>query len=217
MEAIYGLPRTFPVAKINRVALEDNVPRYAVEEALGRLSNISLYTGAIKLADFGCAFSADDPPNEIDFFGPYIVPEQYCTGHIGLPSDIWTLGCAIYLLLAGRDFFGIPDDSTGTVLSKITDMLGEPPEYILRSWQKRVSQDLQVRKTPLLPLAARVQDMRDGNEVLRMKNRKDEFSDRDISLLTDLLTSMLNYEPSERPTIEAVLHHPCMAFFEAQS
>lgn len=217
MEAVYGSPRTIPIKRIDGLPLDDCVPRYAVEEALGRLSNISLYTGAIKLADFGCAFSADKPPREIDFFGPYIVPEQYCTGKIGSPLDIWTLGCAIYLLLAGRDLFGIPDDSTGMVLSKMTDMLGEPPEHILQSWNTRVSKDLQVSKTPSRPLSVRVQEMRDGNEALRMRDRRHEFSDLDLTLLTDFLGSMLKYEPSERLTIEGVLQHPCMAFFEADS
>ncbi|PVH87328.1 putative srpk [Cadophora sp. DSE1049] len=217
MEAVYESSKTSPVVRNDGKPLPDNVPRYGVEEALGRLSNVSLYTGAIKLADFGFAFFEGNPPNEIDFLGPYIVPEQYCPGHIGRPCDIWTLGCAIYLLLSGRDLFGIPDDSTGVVFSNITAMLGEPPDYILESWRRITIPDLEVRSTPVKELPVWIQEIRSGNDSLRMKNRQDEFSDRDISVLANLLSIMLRYEPSERPTIQAVLQHPAMSFFEGNN
>lgn len=217
VNAICGAPRTVLVRRVDGMPLDDSVPKCGVEEALGRLSDISLYSGALKLSDFGCAFFADDPPSEIDFFGPYIAPEQYCTGHIGYPTDVWALGCAIFLILSGRDFFGIPDDSVGKVFSIMSDTLGEPPEYILRSWEGRVSEDFKVSNNPSRPLAARIRELRYGNELLGMKNREYEFSDSDIALLTDLLGSMLRYEPNERLTMEAVLNHPAMAILGGKS
>lgn len=167
------------------------------------------------MADFGCGYFVNDPPKEIDFFGPYIVPEQYCTGRIGTASDVWTVGCAIWLLLSGRDMFGTVDDPTAKVFSIMTETLGEPPEFILRSWKERLSdEDLRISVHPSSSLAERVQELRFGNEERWMKSRMDEFSDKDIILLTEFLSSIFKYDPVERPTMDDILQHPAMAFFE---
>ena len=213
MESALGQPRTVPVKRVDGRPLEENVPRYGVEEALGRLSDMSTYYGAAKLSDFGCAFFANDPPEEIDYFGPYVVPEQYCTGRIGFPMDIWTLGCAIFLLLSGHDFFGIPDQSTGKTFSIMTDVLGVPPEDMFRVWNQKVNQDLQISSKPSRPLSLQIRELKDGNPDLKMKCRQHEISDDDISLLTSFLQSMVVYEPEKRLTIAEVLKHPAMAFF----
>ena len=215
MSLICGAPRTVPIRRLDGLSLDQSVPQYGVEAALSRFSDMSLYSGVMKVSDFGCGYFAEDPPSDIDFFGPYIVPEQYCTGFIGLPSDVWTLGCAIFLLLSGRDLFGTVDDSTGKVFSIMTKTLGEPPEYILQSWRRRaLGEDLQISKKPSSPVALRIQEMRAGNEEHGMNSRRDEFSNDDIALLTNLLSSIFQYNPKERPTMETVLQHPAMAVFQ---
>lgn len=196
--------------------MESNVPKYGVEAALGKLSDLSLYSGDLKIADFGCGYFANDPPKEIDFFGPYIVPEQYCTGRIGTASDVWTVGCAIWLLLSGRDMFGTVDDPTAKVCSIMTDTLGEPPEFVLRSWKEKLSgDDLQIAVHPSSSLAERVQELRIGNDERWMKSRMNEFSDEDIILLTEFMSSIFKYDPAGRPTMVDIRRHPAMALFES--
>jgi hypothetical protein len=51
MGTIYGVSRTVPVTTLDGMHLDESVPRYCVEEALGRLSNVSLNSGAIKISD----------------------------------------------------------------------------------------------------------------------------------------------------------------------
>lgn len=194
--------------------MESNVPKYGVEAALGRLSDLSLYSGDLKVADFGCGYFANDPPKEIDFFGPYIVPEQYCTGQIGTASDVWTVGCAIWLLLSGRDMFGTVDDPTAKVFLIMTETLGMPPEFILRSWRERLpGNELRIYLSPSISLAHRIQELRFGNKERWMNSRMEEFSDEDIILLTDLLTSIFKYDPAERPKMDDILRHPAMTLF----
>ena len=193
--------------------MDSNVPKYGVEAALGHLSDLSLYPGDLKVADFGCGYFANDPPKEIDFFGPYIVPEQYCTGRIGTASDVWTVGCAIWLLLSGRDMFGTVDDPTAKVFSIMTETRGKPPDFILRSWKERLSgEELRISVRPSTSLAERVRELRLGNEKRWMKSRMNEFSDGDILLLTDLLTSIFKYDPAERPSMDDILQQ-AMALF----
>jgi serine/threonine protein kinase len=216
INTICGPPRTVPIERLDGKPLESNVPKYGVEAALGKLSDLSLYSGNLKVADFGCGYFANDPPKEINFFGPYIVPEQYCTGLIGTASDVWTVGCAIWLLLSGRDMFGIVDDPTTKVFSIMTDTLGEPPDFILRSWNERFSiDDLRISVRPSSSLAERVRELRFGNGERWMKSQMEEFSDEDIILLTDLLTSIFKYNPAERPKMGDILRHPAMALFES--
>lgn len=213
LSTICGPPRIVPLTRNDGLPLGDGVPRYGVEEAFGMVSDVNLYSGAIKVSDFGCAFFAHSPPAEIDFFGPYIVPEQFSTGRIGLPGDVWTLGCAIFLILSGKDIFGIPDDPQEKVFSAMMDTLGEPPEYMLEAWKSRIVQGLRVNKKPSRSLAMRIREMRDGNEELGMKARESEFSTEDIAVLSNLLSSMLVFEPTERLSMEAVVKHPAMRFF----
>ncbi|EED16510.1 srpk, putative [Talaromyces stipitatus ATCC 10500] len=214
INSICGPPRIVPIERLDGKDLEPNVPKYGVEAALGRFSDLSLYSGDMKVADFGCGYFTNDPPTEIDFFGPYIVPEQYCTGLIGTASDVWTVGCAIWLLLSGRDIFGTVNDPPEKVFSIMTDTLGGPPEFILRAWRDRLpDDDLHISIHPSTSLVQRVQQLRTGNEELWMKARLNEFSEEDVALVTELLTLIFKYDPADRPTLESILRHPAMKFF----
>jgi serine/threonine protein kinase len=78
-------------------------------------SNIMLETrGGIRLMDFGLA-QLRDPASEVpDFTGPgrafgtaeYMAPEQWVDSHqADIRSDLYSLGCTLYFLLAGRPPF----------------------------------------------------------------------------------------------------------------
>lgn len=111
--------------------------------------------------------------------------------------------------------FGTVDDPTAKVFSIMTDTLGEPPGFILRSWNERLSgKGLRVSARPSSLLAERVLELRFGNEERWMKSRMDEFSDEDTTLLADLLTLIFKYDPAERISMESILRHPAMALFK---
>jgi hypothetical protein len=81
----------------------------------------------------------------------------------------------------------------------MTDMLGEPPGYILKSWKARTSSQIRVNKSPTRTLGMQLRELREGNATLSFKDRQSEFSDEDIALLTALLSSMLRVNSQGLP------------------
>lgn len=87
-----------------------------------KLENI-LYSSekeAIKLADFGLAFDAQNPASSSSSLGTpeYMAPEQILHGRKGLESDMWALGvCAYEMLLGIPPFY---DETPEKIFCKIT-------------------------------------------------------------------------------------------------
>lgn len=98
------------------------------------------------------------------------------------------------------------------VLLAMMDTLGKPPAYLLEAWRSMIPTDLEVRETLPRPLTTRIQELKNGNAELGIKERRHEFSNEDMERLVDLLSALLMYEPLMRPSIEDVLQHPAMIF-----
>ena len=133
LREIYDPINKKPIRRIDEKALEESVPQYAVNAALPRDLDPSVFTGPTMMADFDDAYYRNKPPIMTSNLGPYIVPE-FCLQHkIFVATDIWMLGCAIFQILSGRDLFGIPNDPAEKVLSAMMDTLGKPPAYLLEA------------------------------------------------------------------------------------
>lgn len=194
------------------------VPSHAIPPVwLGVASDkITLGEARLLLTDFGTAFRPSDK-SRFESYTPLVIrpPEALFepTTPLSFASDIWSLGCIIFELLAHRSLIdGIlapQDDITaqqvhlqGPMPSDWWDRWEERPKWFdeagrplsndcdIWSWDRRFEQWIQEprrsRKVPLSP----------GPQVINEEER---------SALLGLLQRMLAWRPEERPSAEEVL------------
>jgi serine/threonine protein kinase len=214
-----GPPRTVPIACVDGGPLPSNIPTQAIEAAFEGDIDPSAFSGPMKISDFGDAFFASDPPHMTSKLGPYIVPEYASPAKMSPKIDVWLLGCATYQIISGHDLFGIPDDSPELVTRRMMETLGRPPDFLVRDWEAQIGHSIEVLDKPVenKSLRSRVMDIRDGNTERGMKARENEFSAGDVQTLTELLESLLKFDPDDRPDIEQVLKHAAMDYFRLQT
>jgi serine/threonine-protein kinase SRPK3 len=213
-EKVCGKPKIVVLEQEDDSTISDHVPRYLVLDALSHDVDASLFKGPFKVADFGLAFRWSDKNPQMSSAGPYITPEFSAHEGIGGAADIWMFGCAIYQLLSGFDLMGTINDPAVKMVHKIMDVLGQPPQWVLEKWKGMFGESaVTVIHEPRYPLAVRVQQIRKGDERLGMKPRLDDFTEEDISVLTELLSFVLQLDPAKRPGIDQVFGHPAMAYF----
>lgn len=208
-----GSPKTTPVVRIDGQSLPESMPKYSVESAFQKEFEPSLFSGHIKISDFGDSFLVASPPHQMLARGPFILPEFASPRYRTPAIDVWMVGAAIFQIISGRDLFGIVNDPTKLVLKRFMDTLGRPPPFLLKDWNKFLNEDLSVVEIPQRSLSTRVYEIKDGSSVLEMIARHDEFSSEDIKALTRLLGLLLRYAPAERAQISEVLQSSDMAFF----
>lgn len=212
-ESVCGPPKLIKTSDIPDTPKSEHAPNYVVIDALTHDVDRDLFPGPFKIADFGLAFHWGEKHPKMATNGPYIVPEQNAPGDISSVADVWMFGCAIYQFLSGFDLMGTLNDPSLKMLHQMMDVLGRPPEWMLASWKAMHGEEIRVIEEPTWSLAARVREIREGNADIGMKPRQEDFSEDDVAVLTDLLSYMMHFEPSARPTIEQVLAHPSMEFF----
>ncbi|KAK5693747.1 hypothetical protein LTR17_025058 [Elasticomyces elasticus] len=187
-------------------------PAYAVL-AMTPLLLDKLPTGrSVAIADMGAMFKspAQDKPGKRKCKVTNCAPERLMGLEYGLPSDIWSLGCLIFEILFGRQLFGLMVQTPDTcVLVEMIKRLGWPPNGFHQSWKQAQSSDF--LGTPsgkgFHDILETIETMRNGDAALNVPERLEDFSEEEISQITDLLCSMVQYEPSARPTIAKVLDH----------
>jgi hypothetical protein len=83
--------------------------------------------GRVMLTDFGIAAIADDPSNSTSdaLIGSpeYMPPERTKSEHLGLPSDLWSLGATLYAAVEGQSPF-----HRATVAATLTAITISPPD-----------------------------------------------------------------------------------------
>lgn len=209
----YGQPRTALVVRIDGQSVSRSVPEYYVESAFQKEFEPSLFSGHIKISDFGESFLMASPPQQMIARGPFILPEFASPSYRTPAIDIWMFGAAIFQIISGRDLFGIVSDPTKLVLTRFMDTLGRPPSFLLEDWNKFLNEDLSVLESPQRPLSTRVNEIKDGSSALGMIARHDEFTLEDIKALARLLGLLLRYAPAERAQINEVLQSSDIAYF----
>ncbi|MBT2492686.1 serine/threonine protein kinase [Streptomyces sp. ISL-96] len=92
------------------------------------------HDGTVKIADFGIAQFVDDPATALTTAGQivgtslYLAPERALGRPAGPASDMYSLGCVLYQLLAGRPPFQA-DTATGTLYQHV-DAAPVPPRNL---------------------------------------------------------------------------------------
>jgi len=102
------------------------------ENVLLRANNRSL----IKLIDFGSACFLENRLYTYIQSRFYRSPEIILGAAYGFPIDMWSLGCLVAELLSGRPLFHGEDEQEQ--LQSIMEVLGVPPEAVLRNCSRRL-------------------------------------------------------------------------------
>lgn len=152
-------------------------------------------------------------------FGFYGAPEK--TGsrpnpRVTASEDVWSAACVIYEIVTGSCLFNYDFDR---ILGPMQHTLGDIPDYLRREWGTRsgdvyftipflrwfprsrtLSQRIRERLTTVI------------TPSIPLEEADPVFSDEEHALLVDLLTKMLEYDPSKRITIREALDHPWFSF-----
>ena len=201
-------------------------PKYAVQQIDMSRIDSKYISNDIVLIDYGLSFSLDNPPSWLGTITNYRAPEAVFDSQVSNACDIWALGCIIYELFTGVDLFQ-HDKSIYRVLSRMVPILGLFPakwwrwhfdrEYLtLHHFHDIWKPD----QEPIVPKAVRIKP---HNPRIRPKRRKVkdnkvsllaldrsphlQLSTRGAAALTELLGSLLCYDPHQRISADQVLQH----------
>ncbi|KAB8356467.1 hypothetical protein FH972_024050 [Carpinus fangiana] len=207
----YNPPEYEAVCRLDGKPLPPGVPAHAVSTIwLGKSStDITLPEAHIYLTDFGEAYS----PSQVDRYESHAPtvsrpPEARFepTTTLSFSSDIWTLACSLWGIIAWRspfdNFFGSQDDTT----CEQVDALGPLPPVWWQKWEARgdfFTEDG-------TPSDGRVVTTLEGRfdrsvQQYRLEAGMNTASDEERDAILALLRSMLSYKPADRPTVEQVL------------
>ncbi|KAF1343625.1 putative srpk [Delphinella strobiligena] len=208
----YGEPELEPVVLFDGGPLPPNVPTHGIAPIwLAEASEkIPLTEAPILLADFGEAFLPRDE-TKTESHTPLVVrPPFEPKQSLSFPSDIWSLACTIWSIVAARNLFerflATEDDMTCEHVdalgilphgwwinweahSKFTDDGNPIGRSLYRSWNDRFEDS--------------VQQPREESGMPRITS-----DERDA--LFAMLKSMLSFRPEERPTARQVLESEWM-------
>ena len=209
--AEYGLPELEPVIHLDGNPLPPGVPSYGVAPVwLGEASEkVTLAEARILLSDFGEAFRY---PEELKYASrsPFVMrpPEARFEPNspLSFSSDIWTLACAIWSIIAQRPLFegflATEDDMT----CEHVDVLGVlPPDWWSR-WEPRrykfTEDGKPINRNPYRSWEDRFED---SVQQPRQDSGMPLFDPKEREALFDMLRPMLSFRPGIRPTTRQLL------------
>lgn len=213
----YGAPELDPVIQLDGKPLPPGVPSHGIAPIwLGKASeDISIAEARILLTDFGEAFS---PSQELKYESrtPLVTrpPEARFEPEkpLSFPSDIWTLACSIWAIIAQRPLFegflATQDDMT----CEHVDALGILPPKWWEEWEARHNRFAE-DGTPINRNPFRSWDDRfeDSVQQPRRDSGMPPFDLEERNAVSSMLRSMLSFRPENRPTAEQVLDSEWMA------
>lgn len=218
----YGKPETVPISRLDDKPLTANVPAYAVEPLyLGKKAQEFTLADAqgLILSDFGEAFC---PATErrlgrecntpIAKKAPEAMFEPDAL--LSFPSDIWSLGTAIWEILGMKFIFSEAETQEEIVAQQI-DVLGLAnfPGRWREQWERQGEEDADGHKEiPCRPTGARDTwpTLDNAFEEFVQKDRRNReaagiFDEPETQAILELIRGMLKFRPEERLTIDEVL------------
>lgn len=218
----FGEPETVPVSRVDDKPLTSNAPIHAVVPLyLGKKAQEFTLEDAhgLILSDFGEAFSpATEPRLGSEYNTPVAkrAPETLFEPHkyISYPSDIWSLGTAIWEIL-GMKFIFSESETQDEIVAQQIDVLGSSnfPEAWRKQWERPDDEgDDSHRSIPRQPNGVRDTwpSLDDAFEEFVQKYRRKReaagiFEEEEVLAILDLMRRMLRFRPEERLTIDEVL------------
>lgn len=215
---LYGEPQLEPVNRLDGQKPPPEVPKHGVVPIwLGTLSEkLTLPEARIILTDFGKTFS---PAREERFesFTPLAIrpPEARLKPTIPLSfsSDIWTLACTIWGIIAQRPFFeGFLTNEDDMTCQQIA-ALGPLPTEWWKKWDRR-NNHFTHDGVPNNRATSQYKSLEESFELNVQRPRDQEGmpplepSERDA--LFRMLRPMLSFRPEDRPSAQQVLESEWM-------
>ncbi|KAF1956234.1 kinase-like protein [Byssothecium circinans] len=219
----FGEPETVPIARVDGKPLTPNVPVQAVIPLyLGKKAQEFTLADAhgLILSDFGEAFSpATEQRLGRDCNIPLAkrAPEALFEPNepVSYPSDIWSLGTAIWEIL-GMKFIFTEAETQDEIVAQQIDVLGSHsnfPESWRKQWERPGEEEGYADDMmPRRPTGDRETWPRLENafeEFVRKYRRKREaagtFEEEETRAILELMRGMLRFRPEERLTVDEVL------------
>jgi serine/threonine-protein kinase SRPK3 len=212
----YGAPELDPVVRLDGKPLPPGVPSHGIAAVwLGEASEkITLAEARILLTDFGEAFSYSKEL-KYESHTPLVIrpPEARFepTKSLSPSSDIWTLACSIWAIIAQRPLFegflATEDDMT----CEHVDALGILPPEWCEKWKARRHQftedGMPMNRNPFRSWGDRFED---SVQQPRRDSGITSFDPTERDALFEMLRSMLSFRPENRPTAKQVLESEWM-------
>lgn len=224
----FGEPEVVPVTRVDQKSLPSNVPAQAVVPLyLGKKApefTLADVHGLI-LSDFGEAFSpateqrlGKDSHIPLAKRAPEAVFEPEAP--LSYPSDIWSLGLAIWEIL-GMKFIFSESEPQDEITAQQLEVLGDHhfPESWRKLWERSCEgeEESSHNLIPRRPTFAReaAPCLEDAFEQFVQKYRRKReavglFEEEEIPAILDLMRGMLKFRPEERMKMDDVLNSEWM-------
>ncbi|TQN68767.1 Serine/threonine-protein kinase SRPK [Colletotrichum shisoi] len=212
--AEFGAPEPEAIVRLDGKPTSSaaGVPPYAIPPVwLGKASDeIALNEAKLLLVDFGVAFRPSEK-SRFESYTPLVIrpPEAFFEPKtpLSLASDIWSLGCTVFELLAHRSLIdGIlaPQDE---ITAQQVHLQGPLPSEWWSSWEERSKWFDEAGRPLSNERDIWTWDRRFEQWVQepRQSCGMDVIDDEEKAALFEMLRRMLAWRPSERPTAEEVL------------
>lgn len=221
------------VSKTGEAPTDPSHPRYLVFPVTWKSVDLKFYTDKPCVIDFGESFEVSKPHKDLGIPGPYRSPELILERKVGIPSDLWTLGCTIFEIRTGRKIFNLFDDEDDDYIDAMVWLLGKLPEpWWSTTWKARkeilkdevdgngralLVNDYEVVHDPNSRVHPSVaEDARSLMESLGpglwyldddFKRFHEEIDEKEKVVFADLVGKLLRFDPGERVSAKDALGH----------
>ncbi|KAG4432860.1 hypothetical protein IFR05_011660 [Cadophora sp. M221] len=199
-----GEPSLEPVYVFNLGPLGPSAPEHLYEKAdFTRLINYR--TGNLGIVDFGESFFLNDAPQGLGTPARFCSPELMLERKCSQVSDVWALACTIFEMRAGYTLFQSFVASDEEALGSILTRLGSAPSHL--EALSCLREDEETRNGIKLREYVKSIEIVQRSLDTGTENNTSQRSGVEVELLTDLLSSALQYDVRERSTTAEILGH----------